>query len=101
MLESDIVLSSKAISQAKNLGMTNRTEKTLRKLVRMSVPYTHMKGNRRNKNFIINVEGKVVTGIFSLHEKTKRLKIKGKIICPDCNNDGEFCLTCNSTGFIS
>lgn len=91
----EINITKKARIQAKALGFTEDIEKKLKRLVKFSAPYTHEYGNRRFKTYVLWIEKDELKQIVEINkiQEDKRL-------CPDCRNDGLFCLTCNSTGYI-
>jgi hypothetical protein len=60
--------------------------------------YTHPFATHRNGDILFRIDNGEITGAYvqSLLE-SKPLSI----ICPDCENDGGYCETCNSTGFVT
>ncbi len=108
-----------AISQAAGLGISNEM---VIAMARYSAPYTSDDGNRRYEKYVLLIEDGVINGIHREgqavppYEKTERhitrraghpfAEVVGEgegfseITCPDCNGDGDFCMTCNSEGKI-
>lgn len=73
--------------KALKLGVTSEAQ--LNHMVKLCAPATHDLGNRRYDNYIFLIEDKEVKDI-NLY-----LDIEEEV-CPDCKNDGDFCLTCGA-----
>ena len=85
-----LIISDKVKIKAAELGIKGNIEKTLRTLVKEAEPIEHLYGNFKNKNFIFFVDGQEIKAISSINGSSK----SGN--CPDCGDDGYFCLTCNT-----
>ena len=72
--------------KARDLGVL--TKKELANMVKMSAPATHPQGNRRYEDYIFKIQSNAVEDI-----NNDGAGILPDI-CPDCENDGGFCLTC-------
>ncbi len=69
------------------------------RIAEFSAPVTHRLGNRRYENIIFRIRKGVVCDL-NLAESDK----SGKpvlVICLTCDHDGDHCLRCNSTGYIT
>jgi hypothetical protein len=59
---------------------------------------THPIATHRFEDILFTIENGVIVGAYV---EAKLAKHVLKDICPDCQDDGGYCVTCNSTGGIS
>lgn len=83
-----MIISDCVIEKAKNLGIISEEE--LINMIEMSAPTTHHLGTRRYNDFIFLIQDGSVKDI------NKDKVQKKNNICPDCNDDGDYCLTCGA-----
>lgn len=83
-----MVILNGVVEKAKDLGIVS--EKELINMAEMSAPVTHHLGNRRYDDFIFLIQDGSVKDI-NIDKPQKKNNI-----CPDCNDDGDFCLTCGN-----
>lgn len=76
------------VDKARGLGIT--CEEELMNMVEMSAPTTHHLGNRRYERFIFLIQDGNVRDINKDEPK------KSNKVCPDCNDDGDYCMTCGN-----
>lgn len=75
------------MNKAFKLGIT--CEGQLKRMVGLCAPTTHPLGNRRYDEYIFLINKDKV-------EDINLDKIPKDEVCPDCNDDGDFCLTCGA-----
>ena len=63
-------------------------EDELSTMVDLCAPTTHHLGNRRYDNYIFLIEDNIVKDINKQGVKEE--------VCPDCDDDGDYCLTCRT-----
>jgi hypothetical protein len=71
------------------------------KLVYMAnhaVPYNKTPNAKRYKDMLFHVSRGEIVQISAVPKKPVYQMIS--VICPDCSADGDFCLTCNTTGYV-
>ncbi len=96
----EIRVSKDILKQAALYGLKTDTYKTLIEMVKFSAPFTHHRGNRRYENFVFDVRDNELKEIYLMTGKDDPVYNSRKALCPDCGGDGDWCLTCNSTGYI-
>ena len=69
------------------------------KMVEFSAPVTHKLGNRRYDNCIFRVRKGVICDVNFIESATSCKPVK--VICLTCDGDGDHCLRCSSTGYIT
>lgn len=109
-------VSNTAKEQARALGMYGDLDNRLADMAKRSAPWKCPQGDRRFEGYILSIDGDIVTGIDrhnqnlgreALDDGLKRalgpeLEVpKGMVTCPDCEDDGGACATCNGTGEVT
>lgn len=108
-------VSDDALKQARTLGMFGNVRARLAKMAKLSAPFTHPDANRRYEGYLLSIKDDVLVAV-TKHTQTKQARAKPKqgpnirrreepdpmmVTCPDCNDDGGPCVTCNNTGKLS
>ena len=109
---SDVEILPEVIDQARRLGMYGNVSTRLCKMVKQAAPFTHPDGNMRFESFVFRVEESCLVAVtkHDPHLSGSEIEVVSQgdeidfnltmitIVCPDCEDDGEYCGTCNTTG---
>ena len=80
---------------ARDLGIED-PETMIPQMIEFSAPCTHALGNRRYEDYVFKFVDGNVTHICLFDSEDVEEKVEDGV-CPDCHDDGNFCLTCGTS----
>lgn len=94
-------IAPKVLKLAKDLGFLENTTAQIKYMAEYSAPCTHAQGNRRYEDIVLRVENDMILNIAAFEAPELPKYSTKKYKCSDCNADGGYCCTCNSTGYVT
>ncbi len=120
---SEVVVGEAAVTAARESGMFGSVQVRLAEMLKRSVPFGDDVWSRRFESFLLRIESGVLIDVckmredgmvppeeveerppendsaISCTEDDGEIAMLG-VVCPDCDDDGNYCATCNSTGRV-
>lgn len=101
-------VSAVAIKQGEAMGLFGDVAGYLSRLARLSAPYRHARANYRYEGFLFDIRDGEVAAVYKDVGETdeavpaqEAIDETATVGCPDCDNDGGWCVTCGGTGHVT